>query len=273
MTTEPHPEAAFLADIAKNIARTAGAQILESRRAGVTVAATKSSAVDMVTEADRACERLIVAALLEARPHDGILGEEGTGIVGTSGITWVLDPIDGTTNYLYNLPAYAVSIAATVEDPTAFADGRRGIAAAVYSPRSDEMFDAWVGGGSRLNGEAIQISGNVDLATSLIGTGFGYTVERKFEQLEILQRVLPRVRDIRRSGSAAYDLCMMAAGMLDAFYEKGLQPWDYAGAALIATEAGAEIIGFDDNTPPGEPLMFLAHPGLVRELRSVALGA
>ena len=272
MTNDTLVEPQQLADLAQRIARIAGARIHELRSAGVTVAATKSSAVDMVTEADRECERLIVAALREARPDDGILGEEGTGIEGTSGITWVLDPIDGTTNYLYNLPAYAVSIAATVVDPDAFADGRRGVAAAVYSPRSDEMFDAWLGGGARLNGETISISGNVDLGTSLIGTGFGYTVERKLEQLELLQRVLPRVRDIRRIGSAAYDLCMTAAGRLDAFYEKGLQPWDYAGAALIATEAGAEIIGRDDSTPPGEPLIFVGDPGFVRELRAIALG-
>ncbi|UOQ60434.1 inositol monophosphatase [Leucobacter rhizosphaerae] len=272
MSTDTHTSPQQLAALAQTIARTAGARILELRAAGVTVAATKSSIVDMVTEADRACEQLIVEALREARPDDGILGEEGTGIEGTSGITWVLDPIDGTTNYLYDLPAYAVSIAATVEDPTAFADGRRGIAAAVYSPRSDEMFDAWQGGGARRNGEPIRISGNLDLATSLIGTGFGYTVERKLEQLELLQRVLPRVRDIRRIGSAAYDLCMTAAGRLDAFYEKGLQPWDYAGAALIAVEAGAEIVGLDEATPPGEPLMFVGHPEIVRTLRDVVLG-
>ena len=273
MTAHTRTDPQELADIAQRIARIAGARILELRDAGVTVAATKSSVVDMVTEADRECERLVVAALHEARPDDGVLGEEGTGIAGTSGVTWVIDPIDGTTNYLYNLPAYAVSIAATVPDPGAFADGRRGIAAAVYSPRSDEMFDAWEGGGARLNGEAIRISTPLDLETALVGTGFGYTVERKLEQLAILQRVLPRVRDIRRIGSAAYDLCMTAAGRLDAFYEKGLQPWDYAAAALIATEAGAEILGRDDTTPPGEPLLFVAHPDLVHELRSVALGA
>lgn len=271
MTAQHPADPKLLTDIAMTIARTAGARILELRSVGVTVAATKSSVVDMVTEADRECERLVVAALREARPDDGVLGEEGTGIPGTSGITWVIDPIDGTTNYLYNLPAYAVSIAATVLDPTAFADGRRGIAAAVYSPRSDEMFDAWEGGGARLNGVDIHISGNDDLETALVGTGFGYTVTRKLEQLEMLQRVLPRVRDIRRSGSAAYDLCLTASGQLDVFYEMGLQPWDYAGAALIATEAGAEIIGRDDATPPGEPLIFVGHPGVVRELRSLAL--
>lgn len=270
-TTHTHPQE--LAAIAVQIARTAGQRILQLRNEGVTVAATKSSIVDMVTEADQESERIVVAALREARPDDGILGEEGTGIEGTSGITWVIDPIDGTTNYLYNLPAYAVSIAATVADSVAFADGRRGIAAAVFNPRSDEMFDAWQGGGSRLNGEAIRSSGNLDLQTALVGTGFGYTVERKHEQLELLQRALPRVRDIRRIGSAAYDLCLLAAGRLDAFYEMGLQPWDYAAAALIASEAGAGILGRDHATPPGEPLIFVAHPELVNEFRDVVLGS
>lgn len=272
MTATTRADSKELEAIAGRIARAAGQRILELRAAGVTVADTKSSIVDMVTEADRECERMVVAALQEARPDDSIVGEEGASIEGSSGITWVIDPIDGTTNYLYNLPVYAVSIAATVPDATAFADGRRAVAGVVYNPCTDELFEAHEGGGARLNGKRIRISEKRELATALIGTGFGYTVERKLEQLEMLGRILPRIRDIRRIGSAAYDLCLVAAGRLDAFFEKGLQPWDYAAAALIAREAGAVIIGHDDATPPGEPLIFVADPHLVRELRAVVLG-
>lgn len=261
-----------LAATAVDLAERAGQRILELRAQGVEVRAQKSSAIDIVTAADQESERMIVADLAVARPQDGVFGEEGAGSAGTSGITWVIDPIDGTANYLYDLPAYAVSIAATVQDETAFADGRRAVAAAVCNPRTGEVFDAWEGGGARVNGRPIAISGRADLASSLVGTGFGYTVERKLEQLEMLSRVLPRVRDIRRFGSAAYDLCLLAVGRLDAYFERGLQPWDYAGGALIAREAGALLLGRDDTTPPGEPLLFAAAPELVRELRDAVLG-
>lgn len=261
-----------LALLATSIARTVGLRIRELRAAGVNVAAAKSSAVDIVTEADREAERLVTAALREARPDDGIVGEEGTGIESTSGVTWVVDPIDGTVNYLYNLPVYTVSIAATVPSH-AYADGRRAIAGAVYNPNSDEMFEAYEGGGARLNGVLISPSGNTDLATSLVSTGFGYTAERRASQAAVAQVLLPQVRDIRRLGSAANDLCMVASGRVDAYYEMGLQPWDYAAGALIATEAGAQILGVDDETAPGEPYMFIAAPGLVHTLRDVVLGA
>lgn len=261
-----------LAAIASRIAERAAARILELRAQGVDVAASKSSATDVVTAADQESERLIVAAIQDVRPDDGILGEEGTGITGTSGITWVIDPIDGTVNYLYDLPAYAVSIAATVADDTAYGDGRRAIAGAVCNPRTDELFVAWEGGGATRNGEPIRITGQVDLSQSLVATGFGYTEERRTQQAEMVARVIPRARDIRRYGSAAYDLCMLAAGRLDAYYEQGLQPWDYAAGVLIASEAGATLIGRDAATPPGESFMVVGAAGLVEELRSLALG-
>lgn len=261
------PEA--LCHIAQAIARTAGERILELRQQGVSVAATKSSDIDVVTAADQESERLIVGLLAEARPDDGLLGEEGAGRTGSSGITWVIDPIDGTVNYLYDLPAYCVSIAATVPDPEAAADGRRAIAGAVYNPRTDEMFDAWEGGGSRRNGASIGISGKEELATALVATGFGYTVERKQQQLEALGRLLPQIRDIRRIGSAAYDLGLLASGHNDAYYEIGLQPWDYAAGALIAREAGALLLGLDDKTPAGEPLLVAAAPRLALQLREL----
>ncbi|WP_024357677.1 inositol monophosphatase family protein [Leucobacter chironomi] len=268
---QPH-DAQQLARIAADVAVAAGERILDLRRSGVAVAASKSSEVDIVTEADRASERMVVEALRAARPDDGVLGEEGAGIASTSGVTWVVDPIDGTVNYLYDLPAYAVSIAATVPDAAASADGRRAIAGAVFAPRTGELFEAWEGGGSRLNGSPLVISGKRELATALVGTGFGYTSERRAEQAMMLARVLPLVRDIRRSGSAAYDICSFAAGRLDAFYEHGLQPWDYAAALLIAREAGATVIGVDDATAPGEPGFFAADAELVGELRGLVLG-
>ncbi|QAB17341.1 inositol monophosphatase [Leucobacter muris] len=267
---QPH-DAQQLASIASEVAFTAGERILELRRRGVAVAASKSSEVDIVTEADRESEQLVVDALRAERPDDGVLGEEGAGIEGTSGVTWVIDPIDGTVNYLYDLPVYTVSIAATVPDAAASADGRRAIAGAVFNPRTGELFEAWEGGGSRLNGSPVTISGKRELSTALVGTGFGYTAERRAGQAAILARLLPRVRDIRRTGSAAYEICSFAAGRLDAFYEHGLQPWDYAAALLIAREAGASVIGIDDAMPPGEPGFFAADPELVHELRRTLL--
>lgn len=268
--TDASPTA--LRDLAARIAVDTGRRIQELRAQGVDVAASKSSITDVVTAADREAEALVVAAIRSARPEDGILGEEGAGIDGSSGITWVVDPIDGTVNYLYDLPVYTVSIAATVADPGAMADGRRAIAGAVYCPRLDELFDAADGAGARLNGHGIRVSGKRELATALVGTGFGYTVERRIEQAAMVSRLLPRARDIRRLGSAAYDLCSFAAGRLDAFFERGLQPWDYAAAALIVREAGGALLGRDDATPPGEPLLFAAAPELVGELRDVVLG-
>ncbi|MGJ0203681.1 inositol monophosphatase family protein [Leucobacter sp. gxy201] len=264
------PEA--LTRIAARIALAAGDRIYELRRRGVAVAALKSSAVDMVTEADQEAERMIVSALLAERPDDGVLGEEGSNTEGTSGITWIIDPIDGTTNYFYDIPAYAVSIAATVADPEWSNERFRTIAGAVYNPSTRELFEAWEGGGARLNGDAIAPSGTADPAVSLVGTGFGYTVERKVEQLEMVQRLLPRVRDLRRIGSAAYDLCLVACGRLDAYYERGLNAWDYAAGMLIAKEAGAAVIGRDPLTPPGTEMLYAASPGLAENLRAIATG-
>lgn len=264
-------ELAQLAQIAADVARAAGDRIFELRTQGVTVSDTKSSEVDIVTYADQLSEHLVQEMILAARPDDGIVGEEGASIEGTSGITWVVDPIDGTVNYLYDLPAYAVSIAATVPDKHAFADARRAIAAAVYCPRTNEMFTAFQGGGSTLNGTAISVTEKSELATALVATGFGYTIERRTEQAEVLARLIPQIRDVRRMGSAAYDLCNLAAGRLDAYYEVGLQPWDYAAGALIAAEAGALLLGQDATTPPGTPLLVGANPALARQLHRILI--
>ena len=269
-------ELSTLAQTAGALARMVGARIRSLREQGVAVADTKSSLTDVVTAADREAERLVAEALREARPHDGLLGEEGASTAGTTGITWVVDPIDGTVNYLYGLPAYAVSIAATVEHDGrgstlpagTMADGRRAVAGAVYVPAFDELFDAHEGGGARVNGRPIRVSEREELPLALVGTGFGYTVERRTEQAEVARRLIPRVRDIRRMGAAAVDLCMVAAGRLDAYYERGLQPWDYAAGALIAREAGAEILALEDGELPGEPMLVAGPPALARELRA-----
>lgn len=262
---------AELATLAARLAQSVADRIMDMRTDGVDVSDTKTSVTDVVTAADRHAEQLLTEALVAERPDDGILGEEGAGRASRSGITWVLDPIDGTVNYLYDIPAYTVSVAATVEDPRAFADGRRAIAGAVCNPRTGELFEAYEGGGSRLGGVAIHVSDEVELIRSLVATGFGYTVERRTEQAEVAARLIPQVRDIRRLGSAAYDLCLLASGRLDAYYERGLQPWDYAAAALIAREAGAELLGRDAETPPGEPYLVAANPALAPTLHR-ALG-
>lgn len=269
MTHIDSTEYPALTKIAAQTAKEVGQIIREMRAQGVEIANTKSSLADVVTAADGEAERLITAALRKARPNDGVLGEEGASIEGSTGITWVIDPIDGTVNYLYDLPGYAVSIAATVKDggEGTMADDRRAVAGAVYVPALDELFEAYSGGGARLNGRPLHIQEAPELALSLIATGFGYTAERRAEQAEILRHVLPQVRDIRRLGAAAADLCNLAAGRIDAYYERGLQPWDYAAGVLIAREAGATILGRDDNTLAGESLMIAGQHTLAHSLR------
>ncbi|MCB1274839.1 MAG: inositol monophosphatase, partial [Leucobacter sp.] len=234
---------------------------------------------DAVTEMDRRSESLIVEHLLNRRGDDGVLGEEGGERRGSSGVRWVIDPLDGTVNYLYGLPVYAVSIAATVSGtaapaasaapaaPGTMADGRRAIAGAVYLPALDELYTASEGGGAQLNGTPLAGPAETTLASALVATGFGYTVERRTEQAEVVRRLIPRVRDIRRIGSAAADLCFLAAGRLDAYYERGLQPWDYAAGALIARESGALLLGRGDDAP-GEPMLIAAAPRLARVLHT-----
>lgn len=258
-----------LRSVAHKTARAAGQEIVRLREAGVEVAHTKSSEVDIVTAADTAAEALIVASLRQARPHDGILGEEGHSLTGTTGITWVIDPIDGTVNYLYGIPAYCVSVAATVADASAYGDGRRPIASAVYNPVTGEMFSAAEGHGATMNEAPIRVGDRTDLATSLVATGFGYTAERRAMQARVLQHIITEVRDIRRIGSAAYDLCLVASGRLDGYVEMGIQPWDWAGAALIATEAGALTQGITPQVPAGSNLFIAGNPSLVPQLQSL----
>src|SRR3954447_2167053 len=183
----------------------------------------------MVTEVDRASEQLIVAGLRAARPDDAMLGEEGASSAGTTGVRWVVDPLDGTTNYLYALPGFAVSIAAEI-------DGVRSVGV-VHDPLHGDVFTAVLGRGAHRNGRTLHVRDDAELQTALVATGFAYDPERRRRQAGVLAEVLPSVRDIRRGGAAAVDLCSVACGRVDAFYEKGLGPWDLAAGPLPADPA------------------------------------
>jgi len=246
----PHSsEPADLLALAADVAHRAGRLLVERRPPGHLQVSTKSTPTDVVTAMDTASERLVVAALAEARPDDGVLGEEGSVGDGTSGVRWVVDPIDGTVNYLYRIPAYAVSIAAEVEGTV--------VAGVVHNPASGETWTATRAGGAFLDGEPVRVNRPVPLDRALVGTGFSYDAGRRAEAAEVLRHVLPQVRDIRRAGSAALDLCGVACGRLDGYYERELKPWDLAAGALVAREAGARVEGAH-GSPPDEHLTLAA---------------
>ncbi len=253
------PDPAELVRLAESAARAAGALVRDGRPDRVAVAATKSSPVDVVTEMDTAAEASVLEHLLGARPEDGVLGEEGGLRAGTSGLTWVVDPIDGTVNYLYGIPAYAVSVAVVEGQPEP--GGWTVLAGCVHNPSSGETWTASVGGGAFLDGRRLEGPAEVDLSTALVGTGFGYLASRRRQQAAVLAELLPEVRDIRRIGSAALDLCALATGRLDAYFERGLQPWDQAAGVLVAQEAGARVTGAR-GLHPSEQLVVAAAPGL-----------
>lgn len=252
-----------LAALAERTALEAADLLRDALGTARTNVATKSSDTDLVTEMDRASERLIVERLLGERPGDGIEGEEGHRSTGSSGITWVIDPIDGTTNYVYRLPGFSVSIAARLGDEV--------VAGVVADPLHRETFSAVLGGGATCNGHSIHATAAEVLATALVGTGFSYETERRARQAAVLTEVLPAVRDIRRMGAASVDLCWVGAGRLDAFYEKGLKPWDFAAGALVAAEAGATVGDLRVGPPSGEltlasaPGLFVALAALLRD--------
>ena len=263
-----------LLDLAREIAVRAAEFAIDARRAGVSVAATKSTATDIVTAVDRDTETLIRSLILESRPDDGIVGEEDAVHIGTSGLDWIVDPIDGTVNFLYGIPAWAVSIAVAEGGGAGDAGGLGGrtLAGVVVNPVTGELFEASVGEGARLAGRGLAVNPDVSLGQALVGTGFGYSAKRRREQAEVLLRLLPSVRDIRRIGSAALDLCALAAGRLDAFYERGLNSWDHAAGALIAREAGARIGGPGGGAESTE-LLVAAAPGLYDELTAALRSA
>jgi myo-inositol-1(or 4)-monophosphatase len=226
--TRPTPEE--LRDLALETAREAGRLVQRLRADGVHVAGKKSSATDIVTEADRTSEQLIRERLLHARPDDGLLGEEGDDLHGTSGVLWVVDPIDGTVNYLYGLPHFAVSIAAEVDGEV--------VAGVVVAPVLGLEYVATLGGGATCNGEPIRTRPVVPLGERLVGTGFSYEQPARARAATYWARLLPRVRDLRRLGSCALDLCAVASGLLDAYVEEGPHVWDHAAAGLVVLEAG-----------------------------------
>src|SRR4051812_19031993 len=241
----PSPDAGELLALAIGTAREAADLVARGRATAGEHVDVKSSPVDVVTAVDKASEELIVGRLLEARPDDGVLGEEGATREESSGVRWVVDPIDGTVNFLYDLPGYAVSIAAEVDGAV--------LAGVVLNVATGELFSATVGGGAYLESPGrgrVRLTGSrpASLEQTLVATGFGYRVEQRRAQGEVVAALLPRVRDIRRFGSSALDLCAVAAGRLDAYYELGLKPWDHAAGALIAAEAG--LVGTRLARPP-----------------------
>jgi myo-inositol-1(or 4)-monophosphatase len=267
VTSSPHDphDPHDLLELARMIALEA-AELARTRRAeGVSVAASKSSAVDIVTFADRETEALIRRRIAEARPDDGFFGEESGAERGTSGLTWVVDPIDGTVNFLYGIPQYAVSIAVVEGEPDPAT--WTALAGVVVNPASGELFTATRGGGSFLDGDPIHVAGAVDLSQALIGTGFSYRAEVRQEQAGVLSGLIASVRDIRRQGAAALDLCAVACGRLNGYYERELNPWDHAAGALIAVEAGASVSGLDAATP-SRTMTLAAEPALAETLRS-----
>jgi myo-inositol-1(or 4)-monophosphatase len=258
------PDLADLQALAEQTARAAGALLLDGLDEARLEVSTKTTGTDMVTEMDRASEALITAALLGARPEDGILGEEGADRSGTSGVRWVVDPLDGTTNYLYGFPGFNVSIAAEL-------DGRA-VVGVVYDVIRNELFSAAAGGGSTRDGAPIRASSATELGHALVGTGFAYRPEERRRQAQVLVEVLPSVRDIRRQGAAALDLCSVACGRLDGYYERGLAPWDLAAGGLIATEAGAVVTDVAGG-PAVAGDVVAAAPGIAADLRDLLIAA
>lgn len=238
-TQQPTP--VELLAIANKIAVEAADFAFNARKVGARVAATKSSDTDIVTQTDRDTEALVRQLVWAARPDDGIVGEEGENLVGTSGLNWVVDPIDGTVNFLYGIPVWAVSVAVVIGDP--LPGQYQVLAGVVVNPTIGEVFQAARGGGATLNGEPIRVNRGVSLAGALLGTGFSYSAECRVAQGRLMGLLLPRVRDIRRAGAASLDLCSVAAGRLDAYFERGTHIWDHAAGVLIVREAGGIVGG------------------------------
>jgi myo-inositol-1(or 4)-monophosphatase len=262
------PQPRELLELAAAAALEAGDLVAAARSgpAGETieVASTKSSPTDVVTAADLASERVIRDRVLAARPDDGFLGEEGDDVAGTTGVVWIADPIDGTVNFLYGIPQFAVSIAAQVDGSVA--------AGVVHNPVSGETFTATRGGGAYLDGRRLSGSSCTDVADALVGTGFGYRAEDRAIQGVQVGRLLPAVRDIRRIGSAALDLCFVAAGRYDAYVESGLNPWDFAAGALVVEEAGGRVEGLHGE-PAGERLVVAASAALFPAFHDLLLAS
>ncbi len=254
------PRSEAVIELAEQIARETGAQLREAFETELRIE-TKSSPTDLVSEADVAAEKLIRERLFAARPDDGMLGEEGSDTRGSSGLRWIVDPLDGTTNFLFGIPQWGVSIA--VED----ADGM--LAGVVYDPMRDELWAAARGAEPTLDGRPFDGREHADeLATALVATGFGYDADVRAAQAAVVVRLLPRVRDVRRMGSAALDLAWTAAGRYDAYFERGIKTWDYAAGALICEAAGLEVRHLNP-VPPMDAGILVAPRRLADELASL----
>ena len=269
-TDDRDADPTVLRTIAARVALEAAELVERMRGGGVHDVRTKSSDTDVVTSADTAAEELLRDRLARLRPGDPVLGEEGGGRGpdaggGTGRVCWVLDPIDGTVNYLYGIPWYAVSVAATLDGVS--------LAGAVVEPASGRVWSAALGGGADLDGRRLRVSGVQRLDRALVGTGFSYRSELRERQGNLAGALLPRARDLRRFGSAALDLCAVAAGRLDGYYEHAIQPWDWAAGALIASEAGAVVRppSAQSDALAATPMMLAAAPGVFDELDGVLI--
>ena len=246
--------------LAENAARTAGAMLLDRVGTPVAGVGSKSSATDMVSDADRDAERLLRGLITAERPDDAFVGEEGSDVAGNTGLTWVIDPLDGTTNFLFGFPQWSVSIACE--------DAEGAVAGVVYDPNRDELFAATRGGGTTLNGGALSVRSEPDLAEALIATGFGYQPDVRARQAADLVDIISRVRDIRRAGSAALDLCWVACGRLDGYFELGTKHWDRAAGMLLVNEAGGRTEPLDPQGDSGDGVL-AASAAVFDELRAL----
>jgi myo-inositol-1(or 4)-monophosphatase len=250
--------------LATRIAREAGELLLDHYQHSATGIETKTTPTDPVSDADRASETFILGEIRSARPDDGVISEESERRRPShSGYTWIVDPLDGTVNFLYKIPVWCVSIA--------IHDEHGPLIGVVHDPNQDEQFSALRGVGATLNGEPITVSSQTDLSKALVGTGFSYDAKSRAVQADRIPRVLPRVRDIRRAGSAAIDLAWLACGRLDGFFEAPMKLWDRAGGEVLIQEAGGSISSL--SPPIGDDVgLIAANPGLHKELRALVLG-
>ena len=243
--------------LATEAAREAGALLLELRRSPATGVRSKSSATDLVSEADERAERAIVARIERRRPDDALIAEEGSETHGSSGISWYIDPLDGTINYLYGIPHWSVAICC--------ADRAGPLAGVVFDPVREELFAATRGGGARLNDQPLGVTDKSELASALVATGFGYVAEQRETQGRILARVLGDIRDVRRFGSAALDLSWVAAGRYDGYFESVDKPWDWMAGALLVREAGGRVAQLAPSDP-ALPRIIASGPGIHDDL-------
>jgi myo-inositol-1(or 4)-monophosphatase len=252
-----------LLDLATDLAMRAGAVHRDWLEKPLQVT-TKSAPGDLVSHVDHTAERLVIRALEQARPNDAILAEEGASRTGSSGVRWIIDPLDGTTNYVRGYPSFCASVAAEV-------DGRPAVGA-VYEPASGTLYAAMCGRQATRNGVPIHVKDERDLSRSVLGTGFSYDAEQRRRQGSVIAEVIGRVADIRRSGSAALELCHVASGALDGFFELDLSPWDSAAGAVIAEAAGADVRYLNARHGRG-PAVVAAHPHLIDQLAQLLINA